>query len=209
MRYIPIILLSTLLIGCGSGSSSTSNSEPNSETDPTNDPIATVPDSDGSTPGNEDGSEPESTSPDEQTPEQDDFASLMLTAVNHARSIEQNCGGTIMPAVPALKWNYDLEAAAFRHSSDMANGDFMDHTGSDGSTPAERVADTGYSANAWAENVAAGQNSIDNVMASWMSSAGHCQNIMSSNVTEMGASAVENADTQYGIYWTQVFANAW
>lgn len=209
MRYIPIILLSTLLIGCGSGSSSTSNSDPNSETDPTNDPIVTVPDSDGSTPANEDGSEPESTPPDEQPPEQDGFASLMLSAVNQARSVEQNCGGTIMPAVPALKWNYDLEAAAFRHSSDMANSNYMDHTGSDGSTPAQRVADTGYSANAWAENVAAGQNSIDDVMASWMNSAGHCQNIMSSNVTEMGASAVENTDTQYGIYWTQVFANAW
>ncbi|GEA49519.1 hypothetical protein VIN01S_03230 [Vibrio inusitatus NBRC 102082] len=202
MRYTPIILLSTLLLGCGSDSSSKSSSitEP---TTPSSNPETdenTLPDS-----GNEGGeSDPVNDSGD--TPS-NDFATMMLNAVNQARSTEQNCGGTIMSAVPELKWNYDLEEAAFRHSADMANADFMDHTGSDGSTPAERVADTGYSANAWAENVAAGQKTIDDVMNSWMGSSGHCQNIMSNNVTEMGASTVENPDAQYGIYWTQVFAN--
>lgn len=129
----------------------------------------------------------------------------MLYAVNQARSQEQNCGGTMMPAVPALTWDYSLESAAYRHSSDMANADFMDHTGSDGSSPGDRIEDTGYVARAWAENVAVGQKDIDAVMAAWMASSGHCKNIMSSSVTEMGASAVENSGTKYGIYWTQVF----
>ncbi|GAB7220618.1 CAP domain-containing protein [Vibrio comitans] len=208
MRYTPIILLSTLLLGCGSGSSS----ESSSITEPTN-PSSNPETNENTLPnnGNEGGeSDPVSDSDgDSDDAPSNDFATMMLNTVNEARSTEQNCGGTMMPAVPELKWNYDLEEAAFRHSSDMANADFMDHTGSDGSTPAERVADTGYSANAWAENVAAGQQTIDDVMSSWMSSAGHCQNIMSENITEMGASAVENPDTRYGIYWTQVFANAW
>ncbi|GAL02675.1 probable transmembrane protein [Photobacterium aphoticum] len=67
-------------------------------------------------------------------PDDTDFAEQMLNAVNQARAQEQNCGGEIMPAVPALTWDYDLQEAAFRHSSDMANGGFMSHTGSDNST---------------------------------------------------------------------------
>ncbi|GEM78487.1 CAP domain-containing protein [Vibrio superstes] len=209
MRYLPIILLSTLLIGCGSDSSSSSSNNSGSETDTTNNPIDSAPDKDGNTPVTDDNTDPNLPPTNDNSPEQNDFASMMLNAVNQARSVEQTCGDTLMPPVPSLEWDYNLQSAAFRHSSDMANANFMDHTGSDGSTPSDRIADTGYSANAWAENVAAGQSTIESVMASWMSSTGHCMNIMSSNVTQMGASAVENVDTEYGIYWTQVFANPW
>lgn len=141
-----------------------------------------------------------------EPPQSNEFADLMLHAVNQARSQQQNCGGTIMPAVPALTWDYDLESAAFTHSSDMANANFMGHTGSDGSDPGDRISATGYQFNAWAENVAAGQKNIDSVMAAWMASSGHCKNIMNATVTQLGASFVENPDSRYGIYWTQVFA---
>ncbi|MGF1701524.1 CAP domain-containing protein [Photobacterium makurazakiensis] len=203
MRVVPLILLSSLLLaGCGSGGSDSGSNSGNSGSD--------VSDGGGNSnnggsgdngsDGNDDGN------PVVLPPPSDEFADQMLYAVNLARSEQQNCGGTIMPAVPALEWDYDLEAAAYRHSSDMANANFMSHTGSDGSSPDQRIADTGYSANAWAENVAAGQQSIDAVMTAWMNSAGHCTNIMNANVTELGASLVENPGSGYGYYWTQVFA---
>lgn len=60
------------------------------------------------------------------TSSQGTFAEQMLAAVNSARSTTQQCGATTMPPVGgALTWSYDLESAAYRHSSDMANSDFM------------------------------------------------------------------------------------
>ena len=49
-------------------------------------------------------------------------------------------------------WSYDLESAAYRHSSDMANSDFMSHTGSDGSNMSDRVNATGYAWSAIGEH---------------------------------------------------------
>ena len=212
MKVVPLFVLSSLLlVGCGSGGSSSSSS---SGTDNSGNPV-TLPEDEGNlNPGddNNTGGGNDNNNGDDQgntDPEPgpgDTFAEQMLFAVNQARSQEQNCGGQIMPAVPALTWDYDLESAAFSHSSDMANNNFMSHTGSDGSSPQDRIEATGYSWSTWAENVAAGQKDINAVMTSWMNSPGHCKNIMNGSVTEMGASYVENSSTQYGIYWTQVFA---
>ena len=212
MKVLPLFVLSSLLlVGCGSGGSSSSSS---SGTDNSGNPV-TLPEDEGNlNPGddNNTGGDNDNNNGDDQgntDPEPgpgDTFAEQMLFAVNQARSQEQNCGGQIMPAVPALTWDYDLESAAFSHSSDMANNNFMSHTGSDGSSPQDRIEATGYSWSTWAENVAAGQKDINAVMTSWMNSPGHCKNIMNGSVTEMGASYVENSSTQYGIYWTQVFA---
>ncbi len=44
-------------------------------------------------------------------------------------------------------------------------------------------------------------------MAGWLSSPGHCANIMSADFTEMGAAhAIERSSTST-IYWTQVFGS--
>ncbi|MGI3097827.1 CAP domain-containing protein [Vibrio diabolicus] len=140
------------------------------------------------------------------TSSQGTFAEQMLAAVNSARSTTQQCGATTMSPVGALTWSYDLESAAYRHSSDMANSDFMSHTGSDGSNMSDRVNATGYAWSAIGENVAVGQSSINAVVNAWLSSEGHCLNIMSADFDQMGASLVENHSASYGYYWTQVFA---
>lgn len=88
----------------------------------------------------------------------------------------------------------------------MANSDFMSHTGSDGSTLSDRVNATGYAWSAIGENVAVGQSSINAVVNAWLSSEGHCLNIMSADFDQMGASLGENHSASYGYYWTQVFA---
>ncbi|MBC7006485.1 CAP domain-containing protein [Photobacterium sp. BZF1] len=209
MKVLPLVMLSALLlVGCGSGGSSSSDG--NSGSIPGDDIGSGGDNGSGGDTGsggdNGNNGDNGNTDPDPAPGPGDTFAEQMLFAVNQARAEEQNCGGQIMPAVPALTWDYDLESAAYSHSSDMANNNFMSHTGSDGSTPQDRIEATGYSWSTWAENVAAGQKDINAVMTSWMNSPGHCKNIMNGSVTEMGASFVENSSTQYGIYWTQVFA---
>lgn len=216
MKVIPILALSALLLaGCGGGSSSSSSSSTDNSGNPVNLPVddqdtGTSPGDDNNTGGGNDnntgGGDDGETNPDPSPEPGDTFAEQMLYAVNQARSQQQVCGSDVMPAVPALEWDLDLQDAAYRHSSDMANNNFMSHTGSDGTSPSDRIDATGYTWSTWAENVAAGQKDIDAVMAAWMKSEGHCKNIMNGNVTEMGSSYVENADTTYGIYWTQVFA---
>ncbi len=131
--------------------------------------------------------------------------SEVLELVNQARSAGRSCGseGTFGPA-PALGWNEKLGRAAARHANDMASQDFLGHTGSDGSTAAGRISAEGYEWSAIGENVAAGQSSPGQVVAGWLSSPGHCANIMNPDYLHMGIARAEGGS--YGIYWAQTFA---
>jgi uncharacterized protein YkwD len=135
-----------------------------------------------------------------------DFGKSALAAVNTARATARYCGSTWYPAAPALAWNARLAQAAAAHSRDMATGNFLSHTGSNGSTLVNRVDATGYLATAWGENVAGGPATVDAVMAGWLASAGHCANIMNSTFRDFGTACVRNDAAAYQRYWTQVFA---
>ncbi len=140
-------------------------------------------------------------------------AELMLSLINQVRAEGCNCGDTYMEPVPALEWNSQAEEAATAHTVDMAENSFMGHSGSDGSSAGDRLRRAGYSYRTWGENVAQGQRTEEDVMNSWLNSAGHCRNIMNPNFTHVGAAKV-TGETQCpypwfcypSIYWTQVFA---
>jgi uncharacterized protein YkwD len=129
----------------------------------------------------------------------------LLTAVNRERAAGAVCGTTSMPPVRALTWNSKLAQAAQRHSDDMARNGFASHTGSDGSTPGDRIAAAGYARSGYGENVAAGQRTVAEVMRAWMDSPGHCRNIMNGSFREFGGAKATNFGTVYVDYWTQVF----
>ena len=88
----------------------------------------------------------------------------------------------------------------------MATYDFFSHTDLDGKGVSQRVSDEGYNWRAVGENISAGLPDVATVMEGWLSSPGHCSNIMSENFTEMAAAVVTNSQAFYGSYWTQVFA---
>ncbi|MCU7844033.1 MAG: Ig-like domain-containing protein [Candidatus Thiodiazotropha sp. (ex Monitilora ramsayi)] len=136
----------------------------------------------------------------------DDSDKLMLTLVNNAREATRSCGSTSYPAVAPLAWHCLLKNAAQGHSTSMADNDYHDHTGIDGSSPGDRITAAGYDWRAYGENIAAGYTDEEAVMEGWLSSSGHCKNIMNSIFTEMGAASAENNASTYGIYWTQNFA---
>lgn len=102
-----------------------------------------------------------------------------------------------------LTLNADLGKAAQAHSDDMAAHQNMSHTGSDGSSPGDRITSAGYSWSSYGENVAYGYSTPEQVMAAWMASPGHKANILNCGFQEIGVGLAEPGD-----YWTQDFGTA-
>jgi uncharacterized protein YkwD len=129
----------------------------------------------------------------------------VLKLVNAARAKGRRCGDTYYQAAAPLEWNSKLGAAALAHSRDMAERNYFGHEGSNGSTVGTRARDEGYLWRSVGENVATGRAMPGPVVEGWLSSPGHCANIMNGTFTEMGAAYAVNSKSDTVIYWTQVF----
>jgi uncharacterized protein YkwD len=106
--------------------------------------------------------------------------------------------------LPALTERGELTDAARSHSIDQASMQTMTHTGSDGSSAGDRIARAGFPAGAWAENVAAGYGSASGVIAGWMGSDGHRENILDPSFDSIGVASAQASDGT--LYWTMVLA---
>lgn len=109
--------------------------------------------------------------------------------------------------LPPLTPDPRLADAAASHSIDMAGGDFLAHRGSDGSGPDERVAREGYRWRYVAENIGCGQDTPRRIVASWMSSAGHRENMLSADAVDIGVALATRRGGGCGIFWTALFAH--
>lgn len=132
----------------------------------------------------------------------------ILVLVNAARARARSCGAqSFGPAAP-LAWNPLLGQAALAHSEDMAQRHYFDHKQPDGSVPADRATRAGYRWRVVGENIASGQRTPEEALASWLDSPGHCANIMNPRFTEMGAAyAVNPENDNRTAFWTQVFGS--
>jgi uncharacterized protein YkwD len=104
--------------------------------------------------------------------------------------------------LPPLKLEPKLTEAALVHAKDMAEHELMGHEGSDGSTPKQRVVDTGYHFLATGENVANGYKDVPAAMLGWMDSPPHRKNILG-DFSEIGAARVDGKDGKP--YWCVEF----
>jgi uncharacterized protein YkwD len=129
----------------------------------------------------------------------------VLALTNEARSHARRCGGASFPAAPPLALNAALERAALAHSQDMAAHNYMDHTGRDGSSPADRITRAGYKWRMVGENLAIGVMTPEEAVAGWLQSPHHCENLMTAGFTAMGVAFAVNAASDAGVYWTQTF----
>jgi uncharacterized protein YkwD len=129
----------------------------------------------------------------------------ILELANEARSKPRRCGFRLFDAVPPLSLESHLTSAARTQARDMAKHDMLDHTGSDGSRPDQRVTRAGYKWRATGENIASGPTTPEEVMAGWLSSPGHCENLMSPKFKEMGIAWVVDPKSESGVYWAQTF----
>ncbi len=128
----------------------------------------------------------------------------VLDLTNQARATARTCGTTSYPAAGPLTWNAALATAARGHAADMAARNYFSHTSQDGRTFDARIVNAGYSGySALGENIAAGQPTADAVVAGWLTSPGHCANIMSASFRELGVGV--GTGGSYSTYWVQDF----
>jgi uncharacterized protein YkwD len=101
---------------------------------------------------------------------------------------------------PALTLNAQLMAAAQAHTNLMAQRNQMSHQLPGEPAFGDRFLQAGYRWSAAAENVAAGQQTPEAVMQSWMTSPGHRQNLLNPAYRELGVGYANH-------FWTQAFGS--
>jgi uncharacterized protein YkwD len=129
----------------------------------------------------------------------------LLSELNVARSQARQCGAQAFAAAAPLAWNATLGTIAQDHSRDMANNNYFDHKDRDGRTPGDRAELAGYSGQLVGENIAAGQDTVHKVVEGWLTSPGHCANLMNPQYQELGAAYATDPKSSAGIYWTAMF----
>jgi uncharacterized protein YkwD len=128
----------------------------------------------------------------------------VVQLVNEARSQGRRCGSERFAAAPPLRVSRDLDAAAASHARDMARRKYFEHEGRDGSQPRDRVRRAGYESRLTGENIAYGPVSAEEVVAGWLASPGHCENIMEPRFRDIGI-GVASGRKRGQIYWVQDF----
>jgi uncharacterized protein YkwD len=132
----------------------------------------------------------------------DDLAKeqAMAAAINAERA-----ANGLLPVALAPK----LTQAARFHSRDMADKNFFSHTGSNGSSPGDRITQACYRWSAYGEIIAAGSGDVDVILDMWMNSPGHHDIILDPNYTDFGVGYARNGNSAYVHYWTVDFGNSY
>jgi uncharacterized protein YkwD len=94
-------------------------------------------------------------------------------------------------------WVGALAVVAQKHSEDMFAHSFFSHVNPAGKTPFDRLQDAGIRYRIAAENIAAGQQTAEQVLQSWLGSPGHRRNIENCELTQHGVGLSNNR-------WTHV-----
>ncbi|MDR6549876.1 CAP domain-containing protein [Paenibacillus qinlingensis] len=122
-------------------------------------------------------------------PAQSTFASQVVNLVNQERT---------KAGLKPLTSNTALTAMALDKAKDMYNKGYFDHNSPTYGSPFDMMSSYGISYSYAGENIAKGQQTPQAVMTAWMNSAGHRQNILSPNFTQIGVA-------YYNGEWVQEF----
>jgi uncharacterized protein YkwD len=112
-------------------------------------------------------------------------------------------------SLPVLAPSVTLDRVAQAYADDMLKRSHYGHVDPEGLTVRERAYAGGYDLRFIAENLAAGQPTVDEAMDGWMKSEKHRDNILSKIYTEVGFGlAIGRNRRGYQIIWVQVFGRA-
>lgn len=98
-----------------------------------------------------------------------------------------------------------LVQAARSHSADMGRRGYFSHTTPEGLGPGDRARSAGFTSPGIAENIAAGGATAEATVEQWMTSPGHCGNIMMPRYRVIGVGHARVDGSRYTHYWTQKF----
>lgn len=107
---------------------------------------------------------------------------------------------------PALEQDDALTAAALAHTERGAEDGSLSHRYAGEEPLGYRITAAEYTWSAVGENIAVGYSDPEAVMAGWMNSAGHRENILNCSFEDIGVAAVTDASGR--IWWTQDFGAA-
>lgn len=110
--------------------------------------------------------------------------------------------------VAPLSLHPQLTQAAEAHFADQFSQGCLNlsHTGTDGSSPFDRIKSTGFNYRAAGENLACGFRTPESVVIGWMNSELHMANVVNGNFTHIGI--VAEPDASGRMYWVQVFGTS-
>ena len=124
------------------------------------------------------------------------YVQQLVALINQARSDAK---------LAPLTVNAQLTAAAQAHSLDMACGNFLSHTGSDGSWIGDRLSAEGYNTYTYEEILAIG--APQDAMTQWRNSPSHWESVLNPVMKEIGVGYIYSAASQFGGYFTVDFAS--
>lgn len=128
-----------------------------------------------------------------------DDGSIPAASQGAAEALEATNAERAAFGLPSLTISEDLNRAAQGQADHQASILQMTHEGNGGL--GARLGAVGYRSGA--ENVAAGQRSVGEVVQGWIDSPGHHANIVNPDMTEVGFAVAFGADGRS--YWAQVF----
>lgn len=107
----------------------------------------------------------------------------------------------VQKGLQPLSYSNKLAGTARKHSMDMAENQYFDHTNLKGESPFDRMEKDGHQYQTAAENLAYGQTSAIFAHHGLMNSSGHRKNILNENVKTIGIGVDFNEKRQP--YWTE------
>ncbi|WP_457420203.1 CAP domain-containing protein [Roseateles sp. P5_E7] len=117
-------------------------------------------------------------------------AEVATRALNALRAQAQRCGDRLWPAASALRWQTVLGESSRRYAAELATLDRLDHTSASGATLRTRLREAGYAMRVSGENLAGGPETLDEALAQWLASSGHCENLMAPDFEDFGLACV-------------------
>ena len=124
----------------------------------------------------------------------------LLDQLNALRSQGQMCGSVTRPAAPPLHWEPKLARSAQAYADELAQRDVLSHVGATGGGLRERFKRSGYLIARAGENLAAGQEELDEALQIWLNSASHCDNLLQAEFRDVGLACAVGPGV-YRRYW--------
>jgi len=95
-----------------------------------------------------------------------------------------------------LQWDDQIADTARKHSKDMEERGYFEHTNPDGLSPFDRMKADGISYSSAAENIAYGYSDAFHVYNGWLNSLGHRRNMLNGNLQRLGVGIFKHQYTQ-------------